>query len=97
MDRITFFRSVKGIQYPDVLVHFFDHFLALKSIVEESGSVNVDQTDQNAIVCTIKFRTKLDRDNALKTIAPQMIMVYGKPIQVSVDILAGNQIKIILF
>ena len=35
MDRIAFIESISGINYPEMLVHFFDQFIALKKLVEE--------------------------------------------------------------
>jgi hypothetical protein len=29
IDRVNFLESVQGIQYPDMLANFFDHFIAL--------------------------------------------------------------------
>lgn len=96
MDRITFFKSVSGMQYPDMVVNFFDHFIALKQIVEDKGSVTVDNSDQISITVTISFHNKMDRDMALEMIRPEQIMIYGRPIRISVDVLTGNQIKIVL-
>ena len=36
IDRVNFLESVQGIQYPDMLANFFDHFIALKALVSVS-------------------------------------------------------------
>lgn len=96
MDRISFFKSVEGIQYPEVLVNFFDHFIALKQIVNDSAKVSVNNVDQNTIEVGLTFHSKMKRNEALSTITPQQIYIYGRPIKVNVDILTGKEIKIIL-
>ena len=47
MNRIQFFDSISGIQYPKMIVDFFDHFIALKQIVEDKGSVTVDNNNDS--------------------------------------------------
>ena len=40
MNRVQFFNSIGGIQYPRMIVDFFDHFIALKQIVEKGSDAN---------------------------------------------------------
>ena len=53
--RVQFLESVSGIQYPEMIVDFFDHFVALKQIVQDSGKVEVLNFDKNSICFSIKF------------------------------------------
>ncbi len=41
MDRITFFNSISGIDYPEMLVKFYDQFLALKELIYGPSMINV--------------------------------------------------------
>ena len=65
MNRIQFFDSISGIQYPKMIVDFFDHFIALKQIVEDKGSVTVDNNNDSSIEFSIIFKSNSDRDLAL--------------------------------
>ena len=65
MNRIQFFDSISGIQYPKMIVDFFDHFIALKQIVEDKGSVTVDNNNDSSIEFSIIFKSNNDRDLAL--------------------------------
>ena len=42
VNRIKFFESVNGIQYPDMIIKFFDHFLALRYLVEDKGIIDIN-------------------------------------------------------
>ena len=55
MDRINFFGSVSGIEYPEMIVNFFDHFIALKQIVEDSGTITVLNSDDKSISFSIEL------------------------------------------
>lgn len=96
MDRINFLESVSGIRYPEMLVTFFDHFVALKQIVEDSGSVNVlNSTDYN-VTFSVKFKNKISRDNALNAINSTngIITIYKRPINVDVNFPTDTEIII---
>ena len=42
-----------------MLVEFFDHFIALKQLVEDYGRVSVHKTDGNSITFSISFDTTI--------------------------------------
>lgn len=96
MDRVNFLESVSGIQYPEVMVVFFDHFIALKQIVEDSGTVNVLKSDEKDILFSIRFNSKQSRDLALNIVNSLNgnIIVYGRSILINVEILTDTEIKI---
>ena len=86
MDRVNFLESVSGIQYPEMLVTFFDHFIALKQIVEDHGTVNVINSTPNTLTFSVKFKNKTTRDNALNVINSTngIVTIYQRPISVDV-------------
>ena len=43
MDRIAFLESISGIEYPEMIVEFFDQFIALKYLVEDYGQISVQE------------------------------------------------------
>ena len=88
MDRVQFFESISGIQYPYMLVEFFDHFLALKQIVENSGKVIVPhQIDNNKISFDIEFSNKKAKEDAVNLInnCTSMVMIYDRPIYININ------------
>ena len=91
MNRVDFFESVSGIQYPEMVVNFFDHFVALKQIVEDSGKVYVLSVDNRSIQFKIDFDDQSTINNAYATIVAngQTIIVYNRPIRVEVEALTG--------
>ena len=56
MDRVSFIESVSGIQYPEIIVNFFDHFMVLRQIVQDSGSVSVVKNTENSILFLVEFK-----------------------------------------
>lgn len=94
MNRIQFFNSIGGIQYPRMIVDFFDHFIALKQLVEDKGRVTVDNNNESSIDFSITFNSKEDRDLALLNMQAGTIIIYNRPISVSVESLADESIKI---
>lgn len=98
MNRVDFIESVSGIKYPEMIVDFFDHFIALKQIVEDNGKVNVINSDNNQITFSILFSSYEDKTLALSTINSLggYIAIYGRPISILVDVLTDLEIKISL-
>lgn len=96
MDRCNFIEAVSGIQYPEMIVHFFDHFIALKKIVEDTGKVTVVSNTDSEIVFLINFSKKKDSDYALSMINSLggSIVIYDRPMNVQVDIPTDLQLQI---
>jgi hypothetical protein len=87
MDRVQFFESISGIDYPNMLVDFFDHFLALKEIVENSGKINVPQQENtnNHIIFDIEFSNSKAKETAVDLISNSgSITIYNRPIYVNI-------------
>ena len=97
MNRLKFFESVNGIQYPDMIINFFDHFLALKSLVEDKGMIEVINNKKNSISFNIEFN---DQDSTTKAInymiSNPRVLIYGRFISVRVNILTDKKIEVIL-
>ena len=69
-----------------MLVDFFDHFLALKQIVEDSGRISVPQQNnmENHIVFNIKFSNVKAKEAAINLINNnKIIMIYERPIYIN--------------
>ena len=98
MDRVNFLESVSGIQYPDMLVTFFDHFIALKQIVEDHGTVNVINNTPSSLTFSVKFKNKTARDNALNAINSTngIVMIYQRPINVDVKFPTDSELIVSL-
>lgn len=98
MDRVSFLDAVSGINYPDMLLTFFDHFITLKELIEDSGKVNVNNSSENMIQFDIDFNSKDKRDIALYQIesASGVIITYQRPIHVSSNVLSDTKIEIML-
>ena len=87
MDRIQFFESISGIEYPHMLVDFFDHFLALKEIVENSGKINIPQQENTNkhITFDIEFSDSKAKETAVDLINNNgSIIIYDRPIYINI-------------
>ena len=96
VDRISFFNSISGIDYPEMIVDFFDQFIALKQLVEDHGSISVQDKSENSITFIVQFANSNVLDQALKTVQSGPIYIYGRPINVMIDFISENQLKFIL-
>lgn len=96
MDRIAFLESISGIEYPEMIVEFFDQFLALKQLVENYGNVSVLEKSNNVISFSIAFNNKEYINKALLNIQSGSVIIYGRPISVTIDELSDTEIKISL-
>ena len=96
MDRLAFFDSISGIEYPNMIVEFFDHFIALKGIVENYGTISVNEKDNNAISFNIVFKDNTYKNKALENIHTDVIFIYGRPISIKVDELSETEIMFTL-
>lgn len=97
MDRVEFFESISGIQYPYMLVDFFDHFIALKQIVENSGKVIVPhQLNENKISFDIEFSNTKAKETAVNLInnCTSMVMVYERPIYININGLPVDDLRL---
>ena len=96
MDRITFLESISGIEYPEMIVEFFDQFLALKYLVEDYGQISVQEKSTNGISFVIKFTDVKYRDKALSNVQASSVVIYGKPISINLEIISETEIKFTL-
>ena len=93
ISRLDFFESISNIQYPLMLVEFFDHFIALKQIVEDTGKISVIESTQNSISFSIIFDNIKNRDRALLNAQTGSVIIYGKPISVQIDVISDTEIR----
>lgn len=96
MDRIAFLESISGIEYPEMLVEFFDQFIALKYLVQDYGQISVQERKDNSISFIIKFTNIEYRDKALLNVQTNSVIIYGKTIYITVDTLSETEIKFTL-
>ena len=98
MNRITFFDSISGIDYPEMLVNFYDQFLALKELSFGFSSISVIGAAENSITFHIVFAKTRYKDNALSTIykCNSRIFIYSKYIPINVDSLTDTELTITL-
>lgn len=88
MNRLEFLDSISGIKYPEMLADFFDHFVALKQIVEDSGSINVINNTETNIVFSISFKNRsilLSAVNAISALNGS-IVIYKRYIPISIEV-----------
>ena len=88
MNRVEFFDSIHGVKYPEMLADFFDHFVALKQIVEDSGTIDVISNNESSIIFSIAFKNNSVLMSAIDTINTLngSIDIYRRPIAISVEV-----------
>lgn len=86
VDRLTFFNSVSGITDPGLVIRFYDNFIALKQLLNNStGFPSVDSYNNSSIKFSVSFQTARDKKETLNMIQSGTIIIYGKPISVLVE------------
>ena len=97
MDRLTFFNSVSGITDPGLVIKFYDNFIALKLLLNNStGSPSVDSYNNSSIKFSVSFQTARDKKETLSMIQSGTIIIYGNPISVFVEDISTRQLNITL-
>ena len=96
VDRLNFFNSIAGINYPEMIVHFFDHFIALKRLVEDRGEVAVGESTDNMISFNVKFSNPKYKDQAIAIVQSGPVVVYGRNIVVNIEVISDVEIKFVL-
>ena len=96
MDRISFLESISGIEYPEMLVEFFDQFIALKQVVQDNGKITVQEKSTSGITFVIMFDNNQSRNIALSNISSGSVIIYGKQINIGVNTISDTELQIIL-
>lgn len=96
MDRISFLESISGIEYPEMLVEFFDQFIALKQVVQDNGKITVQEKSTSGITFVIMFDNNQSRNIALSNISSGSVIIYGKQINIGVNAISDTELQIIL-
>lgn len=95
MDRLTFFNSVSGISDPGLVIKYYDNFIALKQLLNNStGSPSVDSYNNSSIKFSVSFQTARDKKETLTMIQSGTIIIYGKPISVLVEDVSTKELNI---
>ena len=100
MHRVSFFKNINGITYPEMLVDFFDHFLALKNIVGTNNcTVNIISTHNNVIDFVVNFKEPHLLQKVLNELTKMgnVIVVYNRTMTVHVEVLTDTDLKIKLY
>ena len=93
MDRITFFKTISGIKYPEMLIEFYDQFLALNQILYNVSSCTIaviGSTDRS-ISFGIKTNDSNLSDYLLNT---KGTVIYGRAISIYPEHLSDTEIKL---
>ena len=96
MNRLEFLDSITGIKYPEMLADFFDHFVALKQIVEDSGSINVINNTETKIIFSISFKNRSTLSSAVNAISALngSIVIYERYIPISMEV--SNETSLVI-
>ena len=101
MDRVSFFKNINGISYPEMLVDFFDHFIALKQIVDTNNClVNIIKLYENSgIEFDVKFNTPELLHKTLNEISKNgnAIVIYNRTMTIHIEVLTETDLKIKLY
>jgi len=97
MDRISFFNSISGIDYPEMLVKFYDHFLALHQLIICPSLINVvSKTEDDSISFLANFSDINQKNQTAQLISGQLISIYGRTISINTQILTDTELIITL-
>lgn len=100
MDRVSFFKNINGITYPEMLVDFFDHFLALKNIVGTNNcTVNIISTHNNVIDFIVNFKEESLLQKVMNELNRNgnVVVIYNRTMTVHVEVLTDKDLKIKLY
>lgn len=101
MDRMQFFNHINGITYPELLVDFFDHFVALQQLVKtNSCTVTVLNTYDNKVIeFNVQFKSAGHLQKVLQDISMNgnVIVIYGRTMSIHIEVLTDFDLKIKLY
>ncbi len=96
IDNLRFRASISGITYPMMLVDFFDQFAALKLLVEDYGKVAVNSNTDKSITFNITFTNQSKKAKCLANCSASNIVIYNRPIYISMEQISDNEILLTL-
>lgn len=101
MDRVSFFKNINGISYPEMLVDFFDHFIALKQLIDTNNCLIsiIKLYDTTGIEFDVQFRSHDQLMRTLNDISKNgnVIIIYNKTMTIHVEIISDIDLKIKLY
>lgn len=92
MDRLAFYNCISGVDYPEMIVTYFDQFAALHSIVQDFKTVCVEGTSEKSISFVIEFSNARSRNAVMS--CPESIIIYGRPLAIIKESISDNIIKL---
>ena len=101
MDRLSFFKNINGISYPEMLVDFFDHFIALKQLIDTNNCiVNIISYNKGQdIEFSVKFKdpTLLMRTmNEIQRFG-NVVVIYNRTMTIHIEVLTDIDLKVKLY
>ena len=101
MDRMQFINHINGITYPEILVDFFDHVVALQQLVKtNSCTVSISNTYENkSIEFIVQFKTPGLMQKVLQDISMNgnVLVIYGRTMTIHYEVLTDTDLKIKLY
>ena len=100
MDRLSFFKNINGISYPEMLVDFFDHFIALKQVVNDNNCiVNIVSSNKDGINFDVQFKDSKYLHKTLDEIARNgnTVVIYNRTMTIHIEVLTDTDLKIKLY
>ena len=100
MDRLSFFKNINGISYPEMLVDFFDHFIALKNIIDANHCVvSIICSNGKDIEFDVKFKTPELLQKTLNEIYKNgnTIVIYNRTMTIHTEVLTDIDLKMKLY
>ena len=100
MDRLSFFKNINGISYPEMVVDFFDHFIALKKLVNDNNCiVNVLNYGKDTIEFDVQFKDTKYLNKTLDEIAKNgnIVVIYNRTMTIHIEVLTDTDLKIKLY
>ena len=95
MDRLTFFNSISGIKYPEMLVEFYDQFLALSQLLwNRPCAIVVIDNSGKSISFSINYKDDPDLPSYLSNF--RYHVVYGRSIGIYSEVLSDCELKLTL-
>ena len=96
MDRLTFFNLISGIKYPEMLIEFYDQFLALFELFfNRQCAITVLDSSNRSITFCIDYAKDKTIPTYISSVGPYC-MIYGRSISIHSEVLSDKQLKLTL-
>lgn len=95
MNRLIFLDSISGIKYPEMLVEFYDQFIALSCLFTDQCDIIVKDSTDRSISFIVSFTDINNRDLSLSRI-PSSLLIYGRLISILAEAISDTELQLIL-